>query len=168
MRIPDIVRADIFLKEFRAAEAKNDWPNFVILYLPCDHTNGTSPGGATPAAMVADNDLAVGQVVEGISHSKFWKDTCIFVIEDDPQAGFDHVDGHRSTCLVVSAYTKRHAVVSNFYNQTSILHTIELMLGLPPMNQLDAMAPAMKEVFMDKSTFGALEFGGEPRFRSTR
>ena len=97
--------------------------------------------------MVADNDLAVGRVVDAISHSKFWATTCIFINEDDPQAGFDHVDGHRSFCLVVSPYTKRNAVVSQFYNQTSVLHTIELMLGCPPMNQFDAMAPAMREVF---------------------
>jgi hypothetical protein len=122
----------------------------VTLYLPQDHTSGTNPGAPTPAAMVADNDLALGRVVEAVSKSKFWSTTCIFVIEDDPQAGFDHVDGHRSLCLVISPYTKRGQVVSEFYNQTSVLHTMELMLGLPPMNQLDAMAPVMRECFTDK------------------
>jgi hypothetical protein len=100
--------------------------------------------------MVADNDLAVGRVVDAISHSRFWARTCIFIIEDDPQAGFDHVDGHRSICLVISPYTKRRQIVSNFYNQTSVLHTIELMLGIPPMNQFDAMSPAMGACFTSK------------------
>jgi hypothetical protein len=106
-----------------------------------------NPNSPTPAAQVADNDLAVGRIVEAISNSKFWANTCIFAIEDDPQAGFDHVDGHRSICLVASPYTKRGAIVSEFFNQTSVLHTIELMLGCPPMNQMDAMAPVMTEVF---------------------
>jgi hypothetical protein len=99
--------------------------------------------------MVADNDLALGRVVEAISKSNFWPTTCIFVVEDDPQAGFDHVDGHRSVCLVISPYTKRKEVISAFYNQTSVLHTMELMLGLPPMNQMDAMAPVMRECFTE-------------------
>jgi len=99
--------------------------------------------------MVADNDLALGKLVDAISHSKFWAKTCIFVIEDDPQSGFDHVDGHRSLCLVASPYTKRGQVVSNFYNQTSVLHTMELILGIPPMTQMDAMAPVMTDCFTD-------------------
>ncbi|MCB1127939.1 MAG: phosphoesterase, partial [Verrucomicrobiae bacterium] len=111
------------------------------------HTSGTSPGNPTPRAQVADNDLAVGRIVEAVSQSSFWATTCIFVIEDDPQAGFDHVDGHRSLCLVASPYTKRGKVVSNFYNQTSVLHTIERMLGVSPMNQMDALAPLMTECF---------------------
>ncbi|MEO2006265.1 MAG: alkaline phosphatase family protein, partial [Candidatus Poribacteria bacterium] len=100
-------------------------------------------------AQVADNDLALGRVVDGITHSRFWPKTCIFVIEDDPQAGFDHVDGHRSLCLVVSPYTARGRVVSDFYNQTAVLHTMSRMLGLPPMNQMDAMAPLMETCFVD-------------------
>jgi YVTN family beta-propeller protein len=151
LRIPDQVRADIFLKEFEQNKQRGQFANLNIVYLPNDHTSGLTVGNPTPAAQVADNDLAVGRVVEAISHSPFWPKTCIFVIEDDPQDGFDHVDGHRSFCLVISPYTKRGAVVSNFYNQTSVLHTIELMLGLPPMNQLDAMAPAMKECFTDRA-----------------
>ena len=99
--------------------------------------------------MVADNDLAVGRIVEAISKSKFWPTSCIFITEDDPQGGFDHVDGHRSVCLVASPYTKRGKIISAFYNQTSVLRTMELMLGLPPMNQLDAMAPVMRECFVD-------------------
>ncbi|MBI2946726.1 MAG: phosphoesterase [Verrucomicrobia bacterium] len=150
MRIPDLIRADVFLKEFKEFEAKGSWPNLVILFLPSDHTSGTRPGNPTPRAQVADNDLAVGRVVEAISNSRFWPKTCIFVIEDDPQNGFDHVDGHRSICLVASPYTKRGAVISKFYNQTSVLHTMERMLGLPPMNQMDALAPLMTHCFTPK------------------
>ena len=151
LKVCDQLRADIFIKELAAAEQKNDWPNLMVLYLPQDHTSGTNPAVPTPSAMLADNDLAVGRVIDAISHSKFWPKTCIFVIEDDPQAGFDHVDGHRSLCLVASPYTRRGVVVSRFYNQTSVLHTIELMLGLPPMNQFDAMAPPMHDVFTDRA-----------------
>jgi hypothetical protein len=151
LKVPDALRLSVFMREFEEAKKKNEWPNFVTVYLPSDHTSGTAEGNPTPAAQVADNDLAVGKLVEAISHSPFWAKTCIFVIEDDPQAGFDHVDGHRSTCLVISPYTKRGEVVSAFYNQTSVLHTMELMLGLPPMNQFDAMAPVMKECFVEKA-----------------
>jgi YVTN family beta-propeller protein len=151
LAIPDAVRLNIFLKEFRQFQAKGELPNLITLYLPSDHTRGTTPNTPTPQAMIADNDLAVGKVVEAASHSRFWPSTCIFVIEDDPQAGFDHVDGHRSICLVASPYTRRHAVISAFYNQTSILHTMELILGLPAMNQLDAMAPVMRECFTDEA-----------------
>jgi YVTN family beta-propeller protein len=153
MKIPDVLRVEIFLKELKEYEKKGGLPDFVIVYLPQDHTSGTSPGSPTPRAHVADNDLALGRLVEGISKSRFWPKTCIFVIEDDPQNGFDHVDGHRSICLVISPYTKRGALVSNFYNQTSVLHTMELILGLPPMNQMDAMAPVMRECFSEKPDF---------------
>ena len=111
-------------------EQRGDLPNLTIIFLPSDHTSGTRPGNPTPRAQVADNDLAVGRIVERISQSRFWPKTCIFVIEDDPQNGFDHVDGHRSLCLVVSPYTKRGAVVSKFYNQTSVLHTMSRMFGI--------------------------------------
>ncbi len=150
MRIPDQVRVDAFLKEFREFERDGHWPNLIILYLPSDHTSGTRAGSPTPRAQVADNDLAVGRVVDAISHSQFWAKTCIFVIEDDPQNGFDHVDGHRSLCLVVSPYTKRGEVISRFYNQTSVLHTMERMLGIPPMNQMDALSPLMTACFRQK------------------
>ena len=98
---------------------------------------------------MADNDLALGQIVEAVSHSKFWKDTCIFVVQDDPQAGFDHVDGHRTVALVISPYTKRKVLDSTNYNQTSMVRTMELILGLPPMNQLDASATPMASCFTD-------------------
>ncbi len=153
MRIPDAIRADVFLEEFTGYEQRGDWPNLVIVFLPSDHTSGTRPGSPTPRAHVADNDLAVGRIVERISHSRFWPKTCIFVIEDDPQNGFDHVDGHRSICLVASPYTKRGVVVSRFYNQTSVLHTISRMFNLPPMNQMVALAPLMTECFTSTPDF---------------
>ncbi|HZZ43695.1 MAG TPA: bifunctional YncE family protein/alkaline phosphatase family protein [Tepidisphaeraceae bacterium] len=149
LHIPDQQRADVFIKELHADEAKGIFPNFTILYLPNDHTSGTSPSNIVPTSMVADNDLAVGRVVDAVSHSKFWDHTAIFIIEDDPQNGFDHVDGHRSFCLVASPYAKRNVIVSKFYNQTSVLHTIELILGLPPMNQMDSLSPVMRDVFTD-------------------
>ena len=151
MKIPDLVRAEIFIDELRQFEAKGTLPNLVMIFLPGDHTSGTGPNNPTPASQFADNDLALGRIVEAISTSRFWPKTCIFVIEDDPQAGFDHVDGHRSIALVVSPYTKRGAVVSEFYNQTSVLRTMELILAIPPMNQMDAMAPAMRACFTAKA-----------------
>ena len=103
--MPDVYRAAEFIKELKDFEKNNDFPNFIILLLPNDHTSGTSPGRPTPRAAVADNDLALGQIVDAVSHSKFWKETCIFVTEDDPQAGLDHVDGHRTVALVISPFT---------------------------------------------------------------
>jgi YVTN family beta-propeller protein len=145
--VPDVVRAAHFIRELKQYEEKGDLPNLILLWLPNDHTSGTKFGSPTPAAMVADNDVAFGQVVEAVSHSKFWKDTCVFAIEDDPQSGWDHVSGYRTTAYVVSPYTKRQTVVSTQYNQTSLLRTIELILGLPPMNQMDATATPMFDCF---------------------
>lgn len=147
--IPDIVRADGFIRELRAAEAKGSWENFHLLYLPNDHTGGPP----SPRAQVADNDLALGQVIEAVTHCRFWTNTVVFVIEDDPQSGYDHVDAHRSICLVVSPYTRRGAVVSTFYNQAGVIHTMERILGLPPMNQQDAMAPIMYQCFTNAANF---------------
>ena len=147
MNVTDQQRVDVFLEELKAADAKGEWANLIMLYLPQDHTSGTSPGMPTPKAHMADNDLALGRTVEAISKSKFWAKTAIFVVEDDPQDGWDHVDGHRSIGLVISPYTKRKALVSSFYNQTSVVHTIEQILGLPPMNQMDALAPLMSDCF---------------------
>ncbi len=158
MRIPDVIRAEVFLKEFAGYEQRGDWPNLIIIYLPSDHTSGTRPGNPTPRAQVADNDLALGQIVARISQSRFWPKTCIFVNEDDPQNGFDHVDGHRSICLVVSPYTKRGAVVSKFYNQTSVLHTLSRMFGVAPMNQMVALAPLMTDCFTSKPDFKPYQF----------
>ncbi len=149
MDIPDVFRAAQFIKELKEYERTGKFPNLVIICLPNDHTSGTRVGSPTPAASVADNDLAFGQIVEAVSHSPFWPKTCIFAIEDDPQAGWDHVSGYRTTAYVVSPYTKRKAVVSTQYNTTSILRTMELMLGLPPMNQIDATATPMADCFVE-------------------
>ena len=147
LAVPDAFRAAKFIKELKQFEQTGQFPNLVIICLPNDHTSGTSAGSPTPAAQVADNDLAFGQIVDAISHSQFWKDTCIFAIEDDPQAGWDHVSGYRTTAYLVSPYTKRGQVVSTQYNQTSLLRTMELILGLPPMNQMDATAIPMFDCF---------------------
>ncbi len=151
MDIPDVYRAQIFIEDLKGYERAGEFPNLVYLYLPCDHTSGTRPGLPTPQAMVADNDLALGRAVEAVSKSKFWKDTCIFVVEDDPQNGFDHVDGHRTVALVISPYTRRHFVDSTNYNQTGMVKTIELVLGLPPMNQLDLSATPMRACFQTQA-----------------
>lgn len=154
MGIPDVVRADIFLKEFARWK---EMPSLTIIHLPQDHTSGDAEGQPTPRACVADNDLALGQIVSAISKSKFWKNTVIFAIEDDPQAGYDHVDGHRSLCLIASPYAKRGAVVKSFHNQTSLLHTMTRILGIPPMNQMTASMTPMSECFTDKPDFRPYE-----------
>jgi len=148
--IPDVIRAEVFLKAFRGYETKGAMPNFTIIYLPQDHTAGVGVKVPHPEAMVADNDLAVGQIVDAISHSKFWGKTAIFINEDDPQAGTDHIDGHRSTCLVVSPYSKRGATVSDFYCQNSVNRTILALLGLPPLHARMAQAPLMANCFTAK------------------
>jgi hypothetical protein len=145
--VPDVHRAAQFTRELKEFEAKGNLPNFMIMLLPNDHTAGTQPGMPTPAAAVADNDLALGRIVEAVSHSKFWPETCIFVVQDDPQNGFDHIDGHRTVALVISPYTRRQALDSMNYNQTSMVRTMELILGLPPMNQFDASATPMASCF---------------------
>ena len=160
MNIPDAFRAAEFLKELNQFERDGDFPNLSIICLPNDHTSGTSPGAPTPAAHVADNDLAFGQIVEGISRSRFWRETVIFAIEDDPQAGWDHISGYRTTAYCISPFTKRGAVVRTQYNTTSLLRTIEQILGLPPMNQFDATATPMFDCFTDTPDF--TPFGAVP------
>jgi DNA-binding beta-propeller fold protein YncE len=141
---PDQLRADEFLRELAGWTTSAAMPGLVILRLPNDHTSGTMPGKATPSAAVADNDLAVGRVVDAISHSFLWDDTAIVVLEDDAQDGADHVDAHRSPALVISKYAPiadEPVVDSTFYTTVSAIHTVEALLGLPPMNQNDASAP---------------------------
>ncbi len=151
--IPDVYRADEFIKEFKTFEKNNNFPNFIIMLLPNDHTSGTRPGRPTPRAAVADNDLALGRIVDAISHSKFWNETCIMVTEDDPQAGLDHVDGHRTVGLVISPYTKRGQVISTYYSQINMVRTMENILGIPPMNQFDIAAEPMTDCFTDEPDF---------------
>ncbi len=154
---PDQLRVDEFLNEFRKfVQAREmgqgaELPQFIILRLPDDHTAGTRPGWPKPEASVADNDLAVGRVVDAVSHSPYWNDTAIFILEDDAQDGPDHVDAHRSTALVISKYSPgslHHPYVdSRFYTTVSMVHTMEALLDLPPMNNNDAQAPVMTELF---------------------
>ncbi len=153
LNIPDQYRADIFLRHFKSWIENNNLPNFIIMALPNDHTAGTKPGFPTPAAMVADNDLALGRIVDAISHSKYWKDSVIFVVEDDAQNGVDHVDGHRTVAFVISPYVKRHFVDHTRYTQVDMLRTIEQILGLPPMNQMDSAATPMYNVFTNTPDF---------------
>jgi YVTN family beta-propeller protein len=144
---PDVYRTRLFIEDLKAFEEKGELPDLIYVFLPCNHSVGTTPGFPTPRAMVADNDLALGRIVEAVSRSKFWPETCIFVVEDDPQFGFDHVDGHRSVAQVISPYTRRKFVDSANYNQTGMVKTIELILGLSPMNQLDLSATPLRNCF---------------------
>ena len=150
LEYPDQKRADRFIAELKRFERDGDMPRLSILRLPNDHTYGTRVGKPTPTAFLADNDLALGRVVEAVSQSKFWKETAIFVVEDDAQNGPDHVDAHRSVALVVSPYTKRHHVDSTMYSTASLLRTMELILGLKPMSQFDAAARPMFHSFQEK------------------
>ena len=157
LNYPDQFRADEFLREFggfvHARETGNgqQLPNFVLLRLPDDHTAGTRPGSPTPNASVADNDLAVGRVVEAVSNSSYWSDTAIFILEDDAQDGADHVDAHRSIALVISKYSpgnpQQPSVHHHFYTTVNLIHTMEVLLGLPPMNNNDAYAAVMAPLF---------------------
>lgn len=168
LRVPDQVREDIFEKHLAGWIAdknggKDTMPNFVMLRLANDHTGGTTPGGPTPKASVADNDLAVGRAVEAISHSPFWDDTAFFILEDDAQNGADHVDAHRSIGVVVSKYAPHGEsggpfVDSRFYSTVSMVRTMEMVLGLPPMNNNDALSSAMGSLFTgpgDQAAFTA-------------
>lgn len=145
---PDAKRADRFIEQLKEFEAKGDMPRLQVIRLPNDHTSGTAVGKLTPRAMVADNDLALGRVVEAVSQSKFWPQTAIFVIEDDAQNGPDHVDAHRSIAFVISPYTRKRGVDSTMYTTSSMLRTIELILGLKPMSQYDAAATPMYNSFL--------------------
>jgi hypothetical protein len=150
LMMPDVYRAKLFLDELKEFEKKGTFPNLTIVTLPCDHTDGTKPEFPTPRAMVADNDLALGRIIEGLTKSRFWPKMCVFVIEDDPQDGFDHVDAHRTVALVVSPYTKRKFVDSTCYTQVGLVKTIELQLGLPPMNQMDLLAVPVLNCFQER------------------
>ena len=153
MDYPDAKRADRFLEELAGFEKAGEMPRLVILKLPNDHTSGTSPGKWTVTACVGDNDLALGRVVEGLSKSRFWKQMAIFVVEDDAQNGSDHVDAHRTVALAISPYIKQHSVDSTLYSTSSMLRTMELILGLEPMSQFDAAARPMFASFADQPDF---------------
>jgi DNA-binding beta-propeller fold protein YncE len=150
--IKDQVRVDAWLKEFREYEGNGQLPALSILRLPNDHTNGTRAGSPTPRAMTADNDLALGRFVDAITHSSYWKDSAIFVVEDDAQNGPDHVDAHRSVALVISPFTRRGTVDHTLYTTSGILRTMELILGLPPMTQYDSAATPLYNSFTTASS----------------
>jgi len=147
LAVQDQARIDEWLKEFAGFVTAGRMPSVQFVYIPNDHTDGTTPGSATPAAMVADNDLALGRLVEAVSHSRFWPNTVIFVTEDDAQDGPDHVDGHRSLAFAISPYTQTGRVDSTFYSTVSILRSIELIAGVAPMTQFDALATPMRAAF---------------------
>jgi YVTN family beta-propeller protein len=158
---PDVMRADIFIKELRAFEAMegDQLPELMIMALPNDHAGGTRPDLPTPRAMVADNDLALGRIVEAFTKSKFWENTVIFVVEDDTQDGWDHVSAYRTVGLVISPYSRLKNTNHTYYAQPSVVRTIEQILGLPPMNIQDAIANPMTDCFTsekDKTPYAAV------------
>jgi hypothetical protein len=163
---PDQLRADEFLNEFNAfvssrEAGKDTMPQFILLRLPNDHTAGGAKGQPRPTASVADNDLAVGRVVDAVSHSPYWDDTAILILEDDAQDGPDHVDSHRSIALVISKYAplpkpqsgQSGAIVDHtFYSTINMVRTIEALLGAPPMNANDSRAAVMAPLFGGPAT----------------
>jgi YVTN family beta-propeller protein len=158
----DTDKAAVFVNELKQAENSGDWPNFMVMSLGEDHTHGLTPGAFTPIAEVASNDLALGRIVEAISHSRFWNETAIFVIEDDAQNGPDHIDAHRTVGLVISPWVKRATVDSTMYTTSSFVRTMELILGLPPMSQFDSAATPMFNVFTTDAAPGPID-AIEPR-----
>ncbi|MGI8988127.1 MAG: alkaline phosphatase family protein [Bryobacteraceae bacterium] len=159
---PDVERAKVFLKDLADFEAKGDMPRLCFVRLGNDHTSGTAAGKIAPLSAVADNDYALGMLVEGVSKSRFWEDTAIFVVEDDAQNGPDHVDSHRSPAFAISPYAKHGAVDSSMYNTVSMLRTIEFILGLRPMTQFDAAARPMGAAF-DTTTVNTPYAAEKPR-----
>ncbi len=149
LEVPDVVKASDIISHLGEWEASSKMPNLVMVILPSNHTTGTSAGWCTPRACVADNDLALGQIVQGFTHSRFWKDMAILVVEDDAQDGVDHVDGHRTVALAISPYARRGVVDSTYYSQPSMVKTIELMLGLPSMSIFDLVATDMRASFIE-------------------
>jgi DNA-binding beta-propeller fold protein YncE len=147
LRIPDVRRIEIWRREFEQFEKDDTLPRLSIIRLGNDHTSGTTPGALSPRSLVADNDIALGQLVETISKSRYWKDSAIFVVEDDAQNGPDHVDAHRSVLLAISPFVRRGVVDSTLYTTSGVLRTIELILGIPPMSQYDAAATPMYNAF---------------------
>ncbi len=147
--IPDVIRAQLFKKDLQEWGSQGNMPNLTLVQLPSNHTNGATPGTSSAKAMVADNDLALGQIVEALTKSKFWPKMAIFVVEDDAQNGVDHVDGHRTVALAISPYTRRGSVDSTFYSHQSMLKSIELILGLPALSLFDLIANDMRASFTD-------------------
>jgi YVTN family beta-propeller protein len=150
LNYPDVDRTKVFLNELAEYEKTGHMPRLIVMRLGNDHTSGTAAGKIAPLSAAADNDYAVGQLVEGVSKSRFWTSTAIFILEDDAQNGPDHVDSHRSPAFVISPWVKRHAVDSSMYNTTSMLRTMEFLLGLKPMTHFDAGARPMTAAFQSQ------------------
>lgn len=146
----DQLRADIFINEWKQYEAGDSLPDLMVLSLPNDHTSGTSPSFPEPQAMVADNDLALGRIIDAITHSRAWDSTVVFITEDDSQSGWDHISSYRTTGLVVSPYSVMGKTIHTNYNQTCMVRTMEQILGIPPLNIVDATALPMFDCFLDK------------------
>ena len=146
---PDVLKADIVIEHLREWETAKQMPHLTLIVLPNDHTQGTNAGWCAPKACVADNDLALGKLVDALSHSTFWKQMAILVVEDDAQNGVDHIDGHRTVAMVASPFARRGIIDSTFYSQPSMVKTIELMLGLPAMSLFDLVATDMRASFID-------------------
>jgi hypothetical protein len=157
----DAMRADALIKELNDFEAMpgDKLPELMIVALPNDHTIGIRTGYPTPRAFVADNDAALGKIVEAFSKSRFWENTVIFVVEDDSQSGWDHVSAYRTVALVISPYSRLKKTISTYYTQPSMVRTIEQILGMPPMNIQDAIANPMADCFTsvpDRTPYKAL------------
>lgn len=148
-RFSDQLRADLFIEDLKRFEASGTMPDFIVMALPNDHAAGTKPGFPTPQAMVADNDLALGRIIEALSKSKFWKETVVFVIEDDAQDGWDHVSPFRAPVFVLSPYSRLGHPVHTYYTELDLIRTMEQILGIQPMNLLDLSARPMVELFTD-------------------
>ena len=154
LSIPDIYRYEIWKQDFE----KNGPANFNMVWLSSDHTGGPT----TPEAGVADNDLATGDIVDTISHSKYWKNSAIFVLEDDSQDGADHVDGHRAPVQVISPWAQHGKVINTYYSQISAVRTIEQILGAQPLNEKVAAATPMYDAFTTRARYTPVQRGGEP------
>ncbi len=149
----DYQKIDVFIDDLKNGEKSGNWPSFMVMSLGEDHTRGLNPRALSPEASVASNDLALGKMVDAISHSKFWKDTAIFVIEDDAQNGPDHIDAHRTAGLVISPYIRRNFIDGTHYTTSSFIRTMEIILGLPPMTQFDAKATPLYRSVLTKPDF---------------
>ncbi len=150
LTISDQTRFDQWNQEFQQYDANGDLPTVELMRLPNDHTSGTTVGRPIPRAYVADNDLAVGKLVDAVSHSQYWDSTAIFVVEDDAQNGPDHVDAHRTVAQVISPYTQTGQVDSTFYDTSSMLRTMEQIVGIGPLSQFDAAATPMLNSFTNQ------------------
>jgi hypothetical protein len=158
MDYSDLDREAVWEREFDAFERDGGLPQFNLVYFPNDHTNGTAKGKGTPRSFAAQNDLAVGKFIDRLSKSKYWKESAVFIVEDDAQSGSDHVDAHRTTAFVISPYAKHRYVDHTMYSTSGLVGTIERILGLPPMTQYDAAATPMVNAFTVEGDFSQYNY----------